>query len=131
MVRITRGNVAKKRRKKFFHLAKGYVGSNSRLSTMASEQVIQSLQFAYISRRLKKREFRKIWIYRINAATHIKGNSYSKFIGCLRNLQIFINRKILALLAFYDLSVFNILERESQKSILFSKKKRVVIKKII
>lgn len=57
MVRTTRGNVAAKRRKKYLHLAKGYVGSNSRLSTMATEQVVQSLNFAYIGRRLKKEIF--------------------------------------------------------------------------
>jgi len=63
MVRVKRGNVAAKRRKKYLKLAKGYVGSNSRLSTMAGEQVVQSLNFAYIGRRLKKRNFRRIWIY--------------------------------------------------------------------
>ena len=121
MVRVKRGNVAKRRRKKYLDLAKGYVGSNSRLSTMAGEQVVQSLQFAYIGRRLRKREFRKIWIYRINAAAHTRENIYSKLIGCLRNLDIFINRKMLSLLAFHDLPVFNTLERESRKSILFSR----------
>jgi large subunit ribosomal protein L20 len=60
-MRVKRGNVAAKRRKKILNLAKGFVGSNSRLSTMASEQVVQSLNFAYIGRRLKKRNFRRIW----------------------------------------------------------------------
>ena len=62
MVRVKRGNVAAKRRKKYLKLAKGYVGSNSRLSTMIGEQVVQSLNFAYIGRRLKKRNFRRIWM---------------------------------------------------------------------
>jgi large subunit ribosomal protein L20 len=121
MVRVKRGNVAAKRRKKYLNLAKGYVGSNSRLSTMAGEQVIQSLNFAYIGRRLKKRNFRRIWIYRINAATRARNNIYSKFIGCLRNLDIFLDRKMLSFLAFTDLSAFNLIERQSQKSILFKK----------
>jgi large subunit ribosomal protein L20 len=119
MVRITRGNIAAKRRKKYLKLAKGYVGSNSRLSTMAAEQVVQSLNFAYIGRRLKKRNFRRIWIYRINTAVRTRKNIYSVFIGSLRNLNIFLNRKILAFLAFTDFSVFNIIEKESKKSYIF------------
>ena len=119
MVRIKRGNVAAKRRKKYLKLAKGYVGSNSRLSTMAGEQVVQSLNFAYIGRKLKKRNFRRLWIYRINAASRARENIYSKLIGCLRNINIFLNRKILASLAFTDLSVFNLIERQSRTSTIF------------
>ena len=121
MVRVKRGNVAAKRRKKYSTLAKGYVGSNSRLSTMASEQVVQSLNFAYIGRKLKKRNFRRIWIYRINAATRARNNIYSKFMGSLRNINIFLNRKVLSYLAFSDLSSFNLIENQSKKSILFNK----------
>jgi large subunit ribosomal protein L20 len=110
MVRTKRGNVAAKRRKKYLNLAKGFVGSNSRLSTMASEQVVQSLNFAYIGRRLKKRNFRRIWIYRINAATRIRKNVYSRFIGSLRKVNVFLDRKILAFLAFSDISAFNMIE---------------------
>lgn len=120
MVRIKRGNIAAKRRKKYLTLAKGYVGSNSRLSTMAGEQVVQSLNFAYIGRKLKKRNFRRIWIYRINAASRARKNIYSKFIGCLRNLNIFLDRKVLGYLAFTDLAAFNLIERQSQKSLIFS-----------
>jgi large subunit ribosomal protein L20 len=119
MVRVKRGNVAAKRRKKYLNLAKGFVGSNSRLSTMATEQVVQGLNFAYIGRRLKKRNFRRIWIYRINAATRARQNIYSKFIGCLRNLDIFLDRKMLSTLAVTDLAAFNVIERESRKSNLF------------
>lgn len=113
MVRVKRGNVAAKRRKRYLALAKGYVGSNSRLSTMAGEQVIQSLNFAYSGRRLKKRNFRRIWIYRINAASRANGSTYSKLIGSLRKLNIFIDRKMLAFLAFNDLSAFNLLHRQT------------------
>jgi large subunit ribosomal protein L20 len=119
MVRVKRGNVAAKRRKKYLNLAKGFVGSQSRLSTLAAEQVVQSFNFAYISRRLKKRNFRRIWIYRINAATRARKNIYSKFIGCLRDINVFLDRKSLATLAFTDLSAFNVIERQSHKSKLY------------
>lgn len=109
MVRTKRGNVANKRRKNFFKLAKGYTGSNSRLSTMISEQVIQSLNFAYISRKLKKRNFRRIWIYRINALARANNLNYSTFFGNLRKANIFLNRKILAFLAFQDTPIFTLL----------------------
>jgi large subunit ribosomal protein L20 len=112
MVRVKRGNVAAKRRKKYLSLAKGYIGANSRLSTLAAEQVVQSLNFAYIGRRLKKRNFRRIWIYRINAATRIRKNVYSRFIGSLRKVNVFLDRKILAFLAFSDISAFNMIERQ-------------------
>jgi large subunit ribosomal protein L20 len=121
MVRVKRGNVASKRRKKYLSLARGFVGVNSKLTTMAGEQVVQSLNFAYIGRRLKKRNFRRIWIYRINAATRARLNIYSVFIGCLRNINIFLDRKILSLIAFNDLSAFNLIERESRKSKIFLK----------
>jgi large subunit ribosomal protein L20 len=117
MVRVKRGNVAVKSRKKYLKLAKGYVGSNSRLSSLAAEQVVQSFNFAYIGRRLKKRNFRKIWIYRINAATRVKKNTYSNFIGSIRKMNIFLNRKILADIAFRDLASFNTLDRISKKNI--------------
>jgi len=119
MVRVKRGAVALKRRKKYFRLSKGYVGANSRLSTMAGEQVIQSLNFSYIGRKLKKRNFRRLWINRINAASRSRQNIYSTFIGCLHNLNIFLDRKILAFLAFSDLFVFNFLERQSRNSRIF------------
>ena len=121
MVRTRRGNVAVKRRKKNLKLAKGFVGSNSKLATFASEQVVQSLNFAYIGRRLKKRNFRRLWIYRINAASRIRNNVYSKFIGSLRNLNIFLDRKSLSTIAFTDLAAFNTIERKSRISEVFDK----------
>ena len=121
MVRVKRGNVAHKRRKKNLKLAKGFVGSHSKLATLAGEQVKQSLNFAYVGRRLKKRNFRRIWIYRINAASRARNNVYSQFIGCLRNLDIFLDRKSLSMIAFTDLSAFNAVERESRKSTIFTK----------
>jgi len=113
MVRIKRGNTAVKQRKKFLKLAKGYLGSNSKLSTLAMEQVIQSLQYAYIGRKLKKRNFRRIWIYRINIASRARKNTYSRLIGALHTLSILLNRKLLAYLTCNDLEVFNLIERKS------------------
>lgn len=111
MVRVKRGNLARKSRKKFIYIAKGYRGANSRLSIMAMEQVIQSLYFAYVGRKLKKRTFRKLWIQRINIAARARENVYSRMVGALRAQTIFINRKILSMIAFSDLATFNILER--------------------
>ncbi len=113
MVRVKRGNVAAKRRKKYLKLAKGYTGSNSRLSTMATEQVVQSLNFAYIARKLRKREFRKLWICRINAAARARNNTYSNFMGNLRKSNILIDRKLMSHLLYHDLSAFNVINRVS------------------
>ena len=106
MIRVKKGNIALKRRKKYFRLAKGYVGANSRLSTFAMEQVVQSLQFAYIGRKLKKRDFRKFWIFRINAVSRAFKTTYSKVIGTLKYKNILLDRKSLSFLAFSDLPVF-------------------------
>lgn len=106
MVRVKRGNIAAKRRKKYIKLAKGYVGSNSKLSTFAGEQLIQSFNFSYIGRKLKKRTFRIKWIYRINAAAHINKTNYSNYIGSLRSKNILIDRKMLAFLIFNDFPTF-------------------------
>lgn len=111
MVRIKRGNVASKRRKKYFKLAKGYVGSNSKLSTLATEQVIQSLNFAYIGRKLKKRNFRRLWICRINALVRNYKTNYSTFIGNLRKENFFINRKLLSYLSVFDSPIIGLLYR--------------------
>ena len=111
MVRVKRGNVASKRRKKYFQLAKGYTGSNSRLSTMAMEQVTQSLNFAYIGRKLRKRNFRKLWICRINAAARARNTTYSKMMGDLRKENVLLDRKILSHILYYDFSTFNLIER--------------------
>jgi large subunit ribosomal protein L20 len=114
MVRVKRGNVAAKRRKKYLKCAKGYVGSNSRLSTMIGEQVTQSLNFAYQGRKAKKRNFRRIWISRINALSRARINNYSKFMGALHKVSIFLDRKILSFIGFYDILSFNLLERKSR-----------------
>ncbi|MGM0370714.1 MAG: 50S ribosomal protein L20 [Bacillota bacterium] len=99
MPRAKRGNKRLKKRKKILKLAKGYFGSKSKLYRPAKEQVMRSLNYAYRDRKQKKREFRKLWITRINAAARKNDLSYSRFIHGLKEADIDINRKMLAELA--------------------------------
>lgn len=99
MPRAKRGNKRLKRRKKILKLAKGYFGSKSKLYRPAKEQVMRSLNYAYRDRKQKKREFRKLWITRINAAARKQDMSYSRFIHGLKEADVDINRKMLAELA--------------------------------
>ena len=87
-------------------LAKGYYGSKSKQYRAAKEQVARSLRYAYIGRKLRKRDFRSLWIARINAAARINGMSYSKFINGLKKAGIDLNRKVLADLAVNDAAAF-------------------------
>jgi large subunit ribosomal protein L20 len=107
MSRVKRGNVARKRRKKVLKLAKGYYGSKSKLYRVANQQVMKSLHYAYRDRRQRKRDFRKLWITRINAAARGNGLSYSRFINGLKKSGIEINRKMLADLAVRDKDGFD------------------------
>jgi large subunit ribosomal protein L20 len=102
MARVKRGNVARKRRKKILKLAKGFRGSHSRLFRTANQQVMKALRNAYRDRRKKKRDFRRLWITRINAAARQQGISYSQLIGKLKKADIVINRKMLAQLAILE-----------------------------
>ncbi len=102
MARVKRGNVARKRRNKILKLAKGFRGSHSRLFRVANQQVMKALRNAYRDRRNKKRDFRRLWIARINAAARMQGISYSQLIGKLKKADIQINRKMLAQLAVLD-----------------------------
>lgn len=106
MPRIKRGNVARKRRKKILKLAKGYYGAKSRSFRIANQQVMKSLSYAYRDRRQCKRNFRKLWIARINAAARNSGLSYSRFINGLKKADVQINRKVLADLAVHDKAAF-------------------------
>jgi len=107
MARVKRGNVARKRRKKILKLAKGFRGSHSRLFRTANQQVMKALRNAYRDRRKKKRDFRRLWITRINAAARQQGISYSQLIGKLKKADILINRKMLAELAVKHPAVFD------------------------
>ena len=106
MTRVKGGTVARARRKKVLKQAKGYFGSKHRLYKTAHEQVMHSGQYAYRDRRQNKRNFRKLWIARINAATRENGMSYSKFINGLSIAGIEINRKMLSEIAISDPKAF-------------------------
>ena len=107
MARVKRAVNAHKKRRKIFKLAKGYVGARSKKYRIANETVIRALRFAYIGRKLKKRDYRKLWIARINAAARNNGISYSKLINGLKLSGIEINRKMLSELAINDAAAFS------------------------
>lgn len=102
MVRVKRGNVARKSRKKVLGLAKGYVGSHSRLFRIANQQVSRALRYSYSGRKDRKRWFRRLWITRINIASRNIGLNYSRLIHKIKSEGIGINRKMLAHLAVLD-----------------------------
>ena len=106
MARIKRAVNAHKKRRKVLKLAKGYFGAKSKQYRTASEQVRRSLRYAYIGRKLRKRDFRRLWITRINAATRLNGMSYSTFINGLKKKNIEVNRKMLSDLAVNDADAF-------------------------
>lgn len=106
MARIKRSVNALKKRRKVMKLAKGYWGAKSKQYRAASEQVARSLRYAFKGRKLRKRDFRSLWITRINAAARLNGMSYSTFINGLKKHKITVNRKILADLAVNDAAAF-------------------------
>jgi len=107
MVRIKGGVATRRRKKKLFRLTKGYRLGKKHLYRHATEQLDKGLQYAFRDRRRKKREFRSLWITRINAASRLNGISYSQFISGLRKAKVQINRKILADLAVNDTNAFS------------------------
>lgn len=116
MARVKSGVTARKRHKKILKLAKGYFGSKSKLYRPANEQVIKSLSYAYRDRKAKKRDFRKLWIARINAAARVNGMSYSRLINGLKLAGVEVNRKMLAELAVSDEKAFGqLVELAKQK----------------
>ncbi|HIQ62345.1 MAG: 50S ribosomal protein L20 [Christensenellales bacterium] len=106
MARIKRAVNAHKKRRKVLKLAKGYWGAKSKQYRAANEQVMRSLRYAYIGRRLRKRDFRRLWITRINAAARMSGLSYSTFINGLKKAGVNVNRKMLADMAVNDANGF-------------------------
>ncbi|MDP5276233.1 50S ribosomal protein L20 [Chengkuizengella axinellae] len=117
MARVKGGFVARRRRKKILKLAKGYFGSKHRIFKTANEQVMKSLLYAYRDRRQRKRDFRKLWIVRINAAARINGLSYSKLMHGLKLAGVDINRKMLADLAVNDSEGFSNLANVAKEKI--------------
>ncbi|KRQ87341.1 50S ribosomal protein L20 [Caloramator mitchellensis] len=106
MARVKRAVHAHKKRRKIMKLAKGYFGAKSKLYRIAKQQVMKSLAYAYVGRKLKKRDFRKLWIARINAAARANGLSYSRLINGLKLAGVEINRKMLADIAVNDAAAF-------------------------
>ncbi|WP_339316951.1 50S ribosomal protein L20 [Paenibacillus sp. FSL R10-2734] len=107
MARVKGGFVVRRRHKKVLKLAKGYFGSKHRIFKTAKEQVMKSMVYAYRDRRQTKRNFRRLWIVRINAAARMNGLSYSKLVYGLKLAGVEVNRKMLADLAVNDLNAFN------------------------
>ena len=106
MVRVKRGNVARKRRKKILAVAKGFRGAHSRLFRIANEQVMKALRYGYVGRKRKKREFRSLWIVRINSISRMHGLNYSNLMSLLKKASICINRKMLSQMAIIDQKSF-------------------------
>jgi len=109
MARIKGAMMTRKRRNKMLKLAKGYWGAKSKHFKMANEQVMKSLTYAYVGRRLKKRDFRQLWITRISAACKLNGMNYSTFMHGLKLAGIEINRKMLSEMAINDATAFTAL----------------------
>ena len=117
MARVKNGAVTKARHKKVLKQAKGYFGSKHRLYKTAQEQVFHSGAYAYRDRRQKKRDFRKLWIARINAAARMNGLSYSRMIDGLKKSGVEVNRKILAELAVNDALAFAALAETAKQGL--------------
>lgn len=117
MPRVKRGPHRVRRRKKILKMASGYFLTKSKLHRAAREAVRKALEYAYAGRRIKKRDFRSLWITRINAACRASGISYSKFIGGLKKAGIELNRKMLAELAVRDQSGFRVLVEKARAAL--------------
>lgn len=113
-MRVKRGRATRKRHKKVLSYAKGYVGSKSKLFRSANQAVMKAWRYAYKHRRQKKRDFRSLWITRINAACREYGLNYSKFINALNKANIKLNRKIIADLAVNDKEAFKQLVEQTK-----------------
>ena len=117
MARIKGAVTTRRRHKKILKLAKGYRGAKSRLFRTANEAVMKSLVYAYIGRKQKKREFRQLWIARINAAARMNGISYSKLMNGLKKANIEINRKMLSEIAIADPAAFTALVEKAKAAL--------------
>ena len=117
MARIKSAVTTRRRHKKILKLAKGYRGAKSKLFRTANEAVMKSLVYSYIGRKQKKREFRQLWIARINAAARMNGISYSKFMNGLKKANIEINRKMLSEIAIADPKAFTALVEKAKAAI--------------
>ena len=107
MVRVKRGNVARARRKKILKFAKGFHGAHSRLFRTANQQVMKALVYSYVGRKRRKRDFRKLWLCRVNAAARLEGLTYSKLKSRLKQNSIDLNVKMLAQIALLHRQTFS------------------------
>ncbi|MCK9230929.1 MAG: 50S ribosomal protein L20 [Syntrophales bacterium] len=114
MPRVKRSTASKKKRRKILKLAKGYFGARSRLYRLAKESVNRAMAFAYRDRKVRKRDFRKLWIVRINAAARMNGISYSRLIDGLRKQGVELDRKVLAHIAVHDAPAFEAIVRTAK-----------------
>ncbi|MDX1342644.1 50S ribosomal protein L20 [Reinekea sp. G2M2-21] len=117
MARVKRGVIARRRHKKVLKQAKGYYGARSRVYRVAKQAVIKAGQYAYRDRRQRKRQFRALWIARINAEARVNGLSYSKFINGLKKAEVEIDRKVLADIAVYDKAAFAAIAEQAKASL--------------
>ncbi|PSM52977.1 50S ribosomal protein L20 [Campylobacter blaseri] len=117
MARVKTGVVRRKRHKKILKLAKGFYSGRRKHFRKAKEQVERSLCYAYRDRRSKKRDFRKLWIVRINAACRLNGISYSKFINALKKAEIDLDRKVLADMAMNDPAAFSVVVEKAKQAL--------------
>ena len=117
MARIKSAVTTRKRHKKILKLAKGYRGAKSKLFRTANEAVMKSLVYSYIGRKQRKRDFRQLWIARINAAARMNGMSYSRFMNGLKRANIEINRKMLSEIAIADPAAFTALVEKAKAAL--------------
>ena len=117
MARVKRGVVARRSHKKIMKAAKGYYGARSRVFRVAKQAVIKAGQYAYRDRRVKKRNFRALWITRINAQSRAEGMSYSRLIAGLKKASIALDRRVLADLAIHDKAAFAVIVTRAKEAL--------------
>ena len=117
MARVKRGVVAKARHKKVLSKAKGYYGARSTVYRVANQAVTKAGQYAYRDRRQRKRQFRALWISRINAAARVYGMSYSRLINGLTKAGVEVDRKVLADIAVHDIAAFGVIAEQAKASL--------------
>ncbi|MHB1617496.1 MAG: 50S ribosomal protein L20 [Metallibacterium sp.] len=117
MARVKRGVTARRRHKKIIGRAKGYYNARRKVFRVAKQAVTRALQYAYIGRKQRKRQFRALWIVRINAAARLHGLSYSRLINGLTKAGIVVDRKVLADLAVHDLKAFGVIAEKAKAAL--------------
>jgi large subunit ribosomal protein L20 len=117
MARVKRGVTARRRHKKILSRAKGYYNARRKVFRVAKQAVTKALQYAYIGRKQKKRQFRALWIVRINAAARMYGLSYSRLMNGLKKAEITVDRKVLADIAVHDIKAFGALAEKAKASL--------------